>query len=312
MERRRKTINSALIAKLSSLNCKVLKDENLSKHTSFKIGGAADFFIEVPSALALKKCLEIFKSQDIFILGGGTNILFSDGGFRGIVLKLSGEFKKYSFDGTKLSCGAAAPLALVVKEAAQRKLSGLECCFGIPGSVGGAVFGNAGSANESISQVIESVEIYPYSNGRHCRQDLQSPNDAIVLDKSAINFQYRKSGIAAIIAKINFSLKNEVKNDILDLLSQSIEKRKKTQPINQPSAGCVFKNPVGFSAGKLIDEAGLKGKTIGGAQISEVHANFIVNQGGAKAEDVLRLIKIVKTEIKKKFNIDLEMEIVIA
>ncbi|MDR0822789.1 MAG: UDP-N-acetylmuramate dehydrogenase, partial [Endomicrobium sp.] len=294
-----------------------MKDEPLSKHTSFKIGGAADFFIEIPSYLALETfirhcgCFDChcgldpqspsFSSnqnerQNVFILGGGTNVLFSDDGFRGIVLKLSGEFKEFVFDGQKLSCGAAALLPLIVKEAAQKALSGLEYCSGIPGTVGGAVFGNAGSANESISQVIESVEIF--KNGK-----------TKILDKSELDFQYRKSGIAAIITKINFSLKNDVKNDILAALSQNIEKRKKTQPVNQPNAGCVFKNPKGFSAGKLIDEAGLKGKSIGGAQISPIHANFIVNKGGAKADDVLRLIEIVKTEIKKKFNIDLETEI---
>ena len=288
------------IKKLSSQGCIILENEPLSKHSSFKIGGPADFFINIPDNQALLAFLN--ENLNFFVLGGGTNVLFSDKGYKGIVVKLAGEFEKFYIEGSFVACGGGAHMASVIRAAAENGLSGFECCAGIPGTIGGAVFGNAGSADYWISDIIESAEIYSKAeNGKW---------KAEILKKDDIGFQYRSSGLEnCVIAKVNFSLKKEAENDILKTISENIEKRKKSQPLNAANAGCIFKNPAGLSAGKLIDDAGLKGKKKGGAEISGIHANFIVNNGNAKASDVLDLIYAARKTVKEKFNIDLELEI---
>jgi len=294
-------MNNEAVLKLSNLGCSIAKNEPLSKHTSFKIGGAADYFIEIPSKNALLEFLNL--NITFYILGAGTNVLFSDGGFRGTVIKLTGEFLDCSAAGNKVSCGSGFSLQMLVNKTAELGLSGLECCAGIPGTVGGAVFGNAGSKDMFISDSIESVEtiMWKVESGKWNER---------LLKKNEINFKYRSSGLKnCIITKINFALKNSDKNDILKTISDSLEKRKILQPLNLPNAGCIFKNPKGQSAGKLIDLAGLKGKIIGSAKISEIHANFIVNTGNAKASDVLELIALAKKTVKEKFGVELEEEI---
>lgn len=293
------------IKKLASSGCIILENEPLSKHCSFKTGGPADFLVNIPNERALEAFLG--EKPDFFILGGGTNILFSDSGYRGIIVKLVGEFEKFSInankgDSAELSCGGGAHTAAVVRAAAENGLSGLECCAGIPGTIGGAVFGNAGTKDRWIGDVLESAEIFiKNSSGVYEKR---------VLKGCEIPFEYRTSGLEdCIISKLDFTLKKEAENDILKEIFESIEKRKKSQPLNFPNAGCIFKNPGGLSAGKLIDDAGLKGKKKGGAEISEVHANFIVNNGNAKASDILDLVYCARKTVKEKFNIDLELEI---
>ena len=287
---------------LSDKGCKITEGRHLSELCSFRIGGPADFFIEIPHGNALSAFLNAAgeTKTDFFVIGGGTNILFPDAGYRGVIVKLTGDFEKISIQNGILSCGAGANLSSVVAFAAGNSLSGLECCAGIPGTAGGAVFGNAGSKDKWIGDCVESVEIY--KNGKK-----------ELIDNNKIGFEYRKTALeGCIVSKINFSLKKEAGNDILKEVSDSIEKRRKTQPLSMPNAGCIFKNPDGLSAGKLIEDAGLKGKKKGGdngAQISEIHGNFIVNAGKAKAIDVLDLIYAARKGVKEKFNIDLELEI---
>lgn len=304
MEKRRRIINSnSLVEHILALGltgAKIYADEPLSKHCSFKIGGPADFYIEIPNEETLK--IFLMKANDLefkyMIIGSGTNILFSDSKFNGVVAKLTGDFEKFSIEGEKIICGAGANLPSVLKKAAENGLSGLECCAGIPGTVGGAVLGNAGSKDVWIGNVVESVEVFNKSGQKE------------FINKEKIDFQYRKSGLEEyVITKINFSLKKEAENDILKAVLENIKKRSQTQPLNYPNAGCIFKNPKGFSAGKLIEDAELKGKSSGGAKISEVHGNFIVNTGNAAAEDVLLLIKTAQSAVKDKFNIELELEI---
>lgn len=285
---------------LGFTGAKISLNESMSRHCSFKIGGTADIFIEIPNERTL--CAFLIKAASLnmkyFLLGSGTNVLFSDSKYEGAVVKLTGDFENIRVEGEKVVSGAGANLAAVVKKAAESGLSGLECCAGIPGTAGGAVFGNAGSGRTGIGDFVESVEAY----NKNGKKEL--------INKEKIGFSYRKSGLGEyVISKINFCLKKEDKNDILKEVFASIEKRSKTQPLNYPNAGCIFKNPEGFSAGKLIEEAGLKGKSSGGAQISEVHGNFIVNTGKARAEDVLFLINAAKSAVKEKFNIELELEI---
>jgi UDP-N-acetylmuramate dehydrogenase len=286
-----------LIETLSSLGCRVLKDEPLSMHCSFKIGGPADFFIEIPNELALSEFLRIISAGRFYILGGGTNILFSDEGYRGIIVRLTGDFKEISVSGDEILCGGGALLSDVLKTACKNSLTGIECAAGISGTVGGAVYGNAGRGDKWISTAVKSVEVY-----KNLKKELINREKAV--------FGYRKSGFEnCIISKVVFSLKKDMKNDSLGEISKNMQKRLETQPLNMPNAGSIFKNPDGLSVGKLIEKAGLKGICAGKAQISELHGNFIVNTGGAFAEDVLSLINLIKEKIKEKFGISLETEI---
>ncbi|MCA6085482.1 UDP-N-acetylmuramate dehydrogenase [Candidatus Endomicrobiellum agilis] len=286
-----------MIKTLSSFGCKILKDEPLSKYCSFKIGGPADFFIEILNEQALLEFLKVMSGGKFYVLSGGTNVLFSDKGYRGAIIRLAGDFRKISVLKNEISCGSGVLLSDVLKIALENDLVGLEYMAGIPGTVGGAVYGNTGSKDEWISAAIKTVEVY-----KNLRKEL--------VNKEEIVFGYRKSGLEnCIISKVNFSLKKDTKNGSLKKISENIRKRLETQPLNMPNAGSIFKNPNGFSVGKLIEEAGLKGKCVGGAQISKLHGNFIVNTGGALAKDVLTLIDLVKERIKEKFSIDLETEI---
>jgi UDP-N-acetylmuramate dehydrogenase len=297
LEEGRGIIKSALIQKLLKLNCKVLKDETLSKHCSFKIGGPADWFVEIPREDALIEFLQNIDGGNFCILGGGTNVLFSDCGFRGTVVRLTDSFKEISVDNNEISSGAGAGLSDILQIALKNGLTGLECAAGIPGTVGGAVLGNVGSRNKWICEVVKSAEVY-----RNLKKE--------IISKKEIKFNYRESGLEdCVIVKVNFSLNKAKKNDNLNIIFDNAQSRLKTQPLNFPNAGSVFKNPKGAFAGELIEACGLKGKTIGGAQISNLHANFIVNIGGAKSEDVLDLIGLARQKVKEKFDITLDTEI---
>jgi UDP-N-acetylmuramate dehydrogenase len=281
----------------------VTPDKKLSELCSFKIGGPADFFVEIPDESALRVFLEEISANNVpyMFAGGGTNLLFPDKGYRGIIARLTGEFEAVSVQGESVSCGAGALLPLLVKKTVSENLSGLECCAGIPGTAGGAVYGNAGSSEKWIGDAVESIEAY----GKTGKKELLKKEDA--------GFGYRSSGLGGyVISRINFSLKKDTGNDILKTVSDSISKRVHTQPLSMPNAGCIFKNPPGLSAGKLIDDAGLKGRKKGGAKVSEIHANFIINEGSATCADVLDLIYTVRKTVKEKFHMDLELELKIA
>jgi UDP-N-acetylmuramate dehydrogenase len=266
-------------------------------HCSFKIGGLSDFFIEIPNERALSEFLKIISDDRFYMLGGGTNVLFSDEGYRGIIVCLMGDFKEISVSEDKILCGGGALLSDVLKVAYENSLTGLECAVGIPGTVGGAIYGNAGRRDKWISAAVKSVEIF-----KNLKKEL--------INREEIAFGYRKSGFEnCIISKVVFSLKKNVKDGRLEEISKNMQKRLKTQPLNMPNAGSIFKNPDRFSVGKLVEEAGLKGKYAGRVQISELHGNFIVNRGGGFAEDVLTLINLIKEKIKEKFGISLETEI---
>ncbi|MDR3071779.1 MAG: UDP-N-acetylmuramate dehydrogenase [Endomicrobium sp.] len=299
MEARRKIINSDLIKELSSLDCKILEDEPLYKHCSFKIGGPADFYVEIPSEQALLVFLNNVISRSYFVLGSGTNVLFSDEGYRGVIISLVGEFKKISILQEKIVSGGGVLLSKVLDVAVKNNLTGIECITGIPGTVGGAVCGNAGTKDQWICSVVSNVEVY--------RNSIKE-----VISKEKIVFGYRESGLQnCIITRVALHLKKDVKNDsLLDTLrGDMMRKRLETQPLNVPSAGSVFKNPDGFVVGRLVEDSGLKGTRIGGAQISELHGNFIVNTGGASSGDVLSLIEVIKDKIKERFGINLETEL---
>jgi UDP-N-acetylmuramate dehydrogenase len=256
---------------------------------------------EVNNKKALRVLLEHIKALSLrfFIVGSGTNILFSDQGFDGVVIKLTGSFDEIVFQSGGITCGGGAEMSTVLKMAAENSYGGLEFMAGIPGTVGGAVMGNAGMKDKWISESIEEVEV------------MDSDGETKVLKREAIVFYYRKSALGRyIILNVKFRLEKGDRTEILKNMYNIIEEKKQKQPLMYPNAGCIFKNPSeSVFAGKLIDEAGLKGLSVGGAKISERHANFIVNTGAASSGDVLRLIEKIKTTVKHKYDVDLDVEI---
>ncbi|MDR1103740.1 MAG: UDP-N-acetylmuramate dehydrogenase [Endomicrobium sp.] len=290
-------MDKSILSKLASLGCGIFKEELLSKHCSFRIGGPADYFIEIPNEEALSLFLKTVGNNSFYVLGGGTNVLFSDDGYRGIVISLTGKLKEIVVNGEEIFCGGGALLSNVLNMALKNNLIGLEFVSGIPGSVGGAVYGNAGLKDKWIDSVINKVGVYTGSK-------------KVWLERKQIVFSYRKSSLEnSVISDVCFSLKKTAENDSLAMVFESMRRRLKTQPLSFPNAGSIFKNPKGFSVGKLIEESGLKGVRGGGAQISEIHGNFIVNIERASAKDVLALIGLIEEKIYKQFGIKLEAEI---
>lgn len=275
-------------------------NEPLKAHTSFHIGGDATIYAEPKDLEDLKNILFFIKKKSLpfFILGGGTNILVKDGGFKGMAVS-SKNFASLKIKGNYATAGSGLKLSSLLALLGEKGLSGLEFLGGIPGTVGGAALMNAGSNREGIGNFIEKIEAVD-SSGRVKN-----------IPEKEISFSYRDTNLAKyfFLSRIIFRLKYEDSKLIKKRMGKFLEKKKESQPIEKYSAGCIFKNPPGLSAGKLIEEAGLKGKRKGGAIISELHANYIINSGRAAAADVLFLIKEIQKEVYKKFKIKLEPEI---
>lgn len=286
------------------LKGKVKFKEPLGKHTTFRIGGAAKLFIEPKDLNDLKQALILLKQRRIpvLVIGAGSNLLVSDQGLDKAVLKLGAPyFKKMAFEGTTLEAGAGVSLNAMVRACAERGLSGPEFLTGIPGTLAGALMMNAGQAKDgcSISNLVEEVSVMD-CNGR-VKQ----------LSKRDIKFGYRFCGLSGhIILGARLKLRRKSKRGIASAVNKYTACRRGSQDYRRACAGCVFKNPHrGQSAGRLIDLCGLKGKRVGGASVSLKHANFIINDRGAKAADVLRLMEIIKKEVKNQFKVDLKPEI---
>jgi len=273
----------------------------LGKSTWYGLGGPADYFIR-PKTIeqlqeVIKRCNE--NNVPIYVLGFGSNLLVSDQGLRSAVIKLESEqFSLVQCQGEQITAWAGAELSKLVLDCVQKGLSGLEALTGIPGSIGGAVRMNAGGNFGDIGAAVESVTLMD-KNGK-------------VFEKSKpeLVFDYRRTNIAAkfiLIAKLNLTKADP--EQIVRTVKEIWIHKKNSQPLNTINSGCIFKNPRGVSAGALIDRAGLKGKRVGGAVVSEKHANFIVAQKGCKSKDVLDLIEIIKKAVKEKFDVELELEI---
>jgi len=247
---------------------------SLAEYTTFKIGGLAKYFCRVKNKKDLIEAVGFAQSKHLsfFILGGGSNLLISDNGFNGLVIKIQNT--KYKILNTKIIAGAGVKLSDLVRFSIKNNLTGLEWAIGIPGTIGGAVKVDASAFGSRMSEITRKIE--KYKN---------------------------------IIFSIELELKPGNQEESKKLIKEYTEKRKKTQPLEYPSAGCIFKNVPGQGAGRLIDQAGLKGTQIGQAIISDKHANFIINLGGAKSEDIVGLIKLIKKTIKEKDKIDLKEEI---
>lgn len=279
---------------------------SLSGRTSFKIGGPAEFFIEPVDEYHLSVLLRQFRSSGIpvRVIGAGSNILAGDGLLKGVVLSLrSAGFSRLVLSGNRVRAGAGVLLSRLICASSAAALSGVEFLTGIPGSVGGAVMMNAGIRDgaswRSIADVIEKVRVMDY-NGR-----------VAVLSRRSIAFSYRRSGLEKyIILGVQLRLAHCASSSIVKsrILAYG-RRRRQSQDYRYPCAGCIFKNPPGDSAGRLIELCGLKGAGVGQAVVSKVHANFIVNTGNARARDVLRLMQKVRREVKKRFNVLLDTEV---
>ncbi|TAM39786.1 UDP-N-acetylmuramate dehydrogenase [bacterium] len=284
------------------LNKKIKPRVKLAAYTTFKIGGAARFFFEPESLKELQDVLVFAKDKGlaVFILGAGSNILASDSGLNALVIRLSGkDFQELSVKGVHLQAGSGLKLSQLLIAAKKRSLSGLEFLAGIPGTLGGALAGNAGAWGKSIGDLVEEVSVLDY-NGK--------PE---LLKNSRLEFGYRESNLRRyIITGAKLKLTSGKQGEIASLMNRFLKQRSLSQENNLPNAGCVFKNPPGlWPAGKLIDACGLKGKAAGGAVISSLHANFILNKCKAKSKDVLSLMRLTRKEVERRFKVKLEPEI---
>jgi UDP-N-acetylmuramate dehydrogenase len=282
-------------------NLKVRRNYPLKDKTTFKIAGPAEFFSE-PKDIAQLKLLMSRARQNkvpVSIIGAGSNLLIKDKGLRGLLIRLSSAyFKKASFKNSYMQAGSGARLNQLIRSAGKRSLGGIEFLAGIPGTLGGALMMNAGCWGRSIGDLVEEVSV------------IDDEGKIKKLNRQEIKFGYRKSGlekyiILAAVLKLKKASPKVLNRNIKDY----ILKRRSSQDLTLPSAGCIFKNPVSLSAARLIELSGLKGRENGDAIISSKHANFILNKGNAKAKDVLRLMRLIQTRVEKKFKVTLEPEI---
>ena len=285
----------------SGLEKIVETDYPLAKCTWYGLGGQADYFIRPGNVEELKEVISRCDENNVAIrvLGFGSNLLVADEGVRGAVIKLEAdEFKKIKFDGEQITAWAGVELSKLVLTCVEKKLSGLESLTGIPGSIGGAVRMNAGSNFGDIGAAVETVTL------------MDGQGSIFEKSKPELMFDYRRTNITAkFILNAQLKLNAGDSEQIMQTVKEFWIYKKNNQPLNTKNSGCIFKNPRGVSAGALIDRAGLKGLQIGGAVVSEKHANFIIAQKGCKSREVMRLIEAVKQRVKEQFDVDLELEI---
>jgi len=291
------------------------EDIPLAKFTTFNIGGRAKYLFEGSNKREIIEAVSIAKQEGLpfFILGGGSNLLVDDKGYPGLVIKIQNSGLKIQKENSKFKVVAEAGtfLSLLISKAAENSFAGLEWAIGIPGTLGGAIYGNAGAFGKSMKDIVKEVEVFD-------ARDLQVKTYSL----EDCRFDYRESIFEKdknlIILSAVLELEKGEKKEIENKMKRYLSERKKKQPIGLASAGSVFKNPSSaqtsgtereLSAGELIEKCGLKGRSIGGAKISEKHANFIINLGGARFSDVRRLIDLVKKKVRLKFGIELEEEL---
>ncbi|TCP29092.1 UDP-N-acetylmuramate dehydrogenase [Scopulibacillus darangshiensis] len=281
---------------------KVRLNEPLAKHTTLRVGGPADLFVEPDSIDSLVNTMDVIKQYNLKwrAIGKGSNLLISDEGIRGVVIKLARGINHMELDGNRLLVGAGYPMVPLATILGKKGLSGFEFAGGIPGSVGGAVYMNAGAHGSDMSQVLSRARIL-------------SPNGELKwLSLEELAYSYRTSVLQSqqgICVEAEFELTSGDAKVISENLQAFKDYRHSTQPYDSKCCGSVFRNPLPNHAGKLIEDAGLKGYRLGGAQVSPLHGNFIVNADHARAQDVLDLIQFVKRSIKEKYNIDLHTEV---
>ncbi|MGN1316539.1 MAG: UDP-N-acetylmuramate dehydrogenase [Acutalibacteraceae bacterium] len=288
-----------------ALGCKASKNERLSNHISFKVGGPCPLLIEPKNENQLKNILKEIKRENISfaVLGNGTNVLVPDEGIDKVIVKIGDEMTKLSLEGEDvISCSAGTKVVTLCKFALENSLSGLEFAYGIPGTCGGAVFMNAGAYGGEVKDVLSEIT--------YLTPDLELKTmPAKEAELSYRHSVFKENGCVVVSAK--FKLKKAPKEEIKNAMADFLSRRKDKQPLEYPSAGSTFKRPEGYFAGALIEQCGFKGKTLGGAQISEKHAGFLINKNGATAKDILDLITLTRETVKKETGVTLEPEVII-
>lgn len=291
-----------IIDEFRKISPNISENEPMCKHTTFRIGGTADMYVSIGSAEELADLVKLAKSTDTpyIIIGNGSNILVGDKGIRGLVIEMGKNFSECRVDGERIYVQAGAMLKKAAVTARDNSLTGLEEVSGIPGTVGGGIYMNAGAYGGEIKTAVESVTY------------LDSDGDTKIVSGDECEFGYRTSIFTKgdkIILSAVLKLEKGDKAEIEAKMAEYTRRRKEKQPLAYPSAGSTFKRPEGHFAGGLIQDAGLKGYSVGGAMVSDLHAGFVINTGGATAEDVLTLIEYIKQTVYDKFSVTLEPEV---
>jgi len=281
----------------------IIENAPMANHTSFKAGGCADLLVEPQSIDELKHVLQLLNAEgtNYMVLGNGSNVLVRDGGYRGVIVKIGDAFNYVEREGNQLICGSGTLMSVVSRNAVNAELAGFEFASGIPGSIGGAVFMNAGAYGGEIVQVLKKARIVSKDGIRD-----------FYMTAEELQLGYRHSvlhetGDVVVEAVLELEPGNveEIRANIADFT----ERRNSKQPVTYPSAGSFFKRPEGYFAGKLVQDAGFKGLTVGGAQVSQLHSGFVINIGGATATDILQLMEIVQAGVYEQFGVKLEPEV---
>ena len=277
-------------------------DEPMSRHTTFRIGGNADYFVKPGNADEVAAVIAVCREYNIpyFILGNGSNLLVSDDGYRGMIINIMDNMDSVTVDGRIITAQAGAMLVRVSVMARDNALTGLEFASGIPGTIGGAVYMNAGAYGGEMKNVVKTVRA------------IDEYGRIYELDSEKMDFSYRHSIVEErklIVLEVTLELEHGSREAIDDRMKELAEARRSKQPLEYPSAGSTFKRPEGYFAGKLIMDAGLRGYSVGGAQVAEKHCGFVINKGGATASDVVELIRDVQHDVDDKFGVTLEPEV---
>lgn len=282
---------------------RITENADMRKYTSFRAGGCADFLVEPENENQLIHALNVLRQEkaEFMVLGNGSNVLVRDGGYRGIILKIGSGLSRIDVEDNVLECGSGALLSVISRVALNEGLSGFEFASGIPGSAGGAVFMNAGAYGGEMKHVLESVRVFEFRTG-------------IVREMSVdeLDLSYRHSILEEtgdVVLSLRIRLQEGDKEEISEKMKELARQRNLKQPVQYPSAGSFFKRPEGYFAGKLVQDAGLKGVSVGGAQVSELHSGFVINTGEATADDIIRLMRLVQNTVYDRFGVMLDPEV---
>lgn len=297
-------MDQKIIERFSNLlgNEKVRINEPMNRHTTFRIGGPADYFLLPSSSEEVKGILEICKEESLqyFILGNGSNLLVSDEGYRGVIIQLYRNYGGLTVEGTEIRAGAGVLLSQIAAAARNESLTGFEFAGGIPGTLGGAVVMNAGAYGGELKDVLKEAVV----------MDREGNIFTVPVEKLAMGYRTSLVKTAGyLVLEVVISLKKGSQEEIRDTMKDLADRRISKQPLEYPSAGSTFKRPEGYFAGKLIMDAGLRGYQVGDAQVSEKHCGFVINRGNATAADVLTLIENVREKVQEQFGVTLEPEV---
>lgn len=280
----------------------IITDADMREYTSFKAGGRADLLLLPKDVNVLKAVLKLFADEgtEFMVMGNGTDILIKDGGYRGVIVKMGDAFAGIEANGNEIICGGGALLAAVSRRALAEGLTGMEFASGIPGSVGGAVFMNAGAYGGEMKDILDHVDV------------ISGSGEERTISCEDLSLGYRQSVIqetGETVLRVVIRLEHGDKEEISARMKELGERRNEKQPVNYPSAGSFFKRPEGYFAGKLIQDSGLKGLSVGGAKVSELHSGFIINTGGATASDIVELMHLVQAKVMEDAGVMLEPEV---